>query len=231
MTGPSGDGEGSDEDPLTELQFFSSRYGVFIGFLYAVVVGQSFEDYDHILFDPITSPVAFLALISLYIFVIVSWAGYHHSISEYKYEKDLISVVRLGSDFLTMIFYVFMLRTIADIDGGKPITNYIIGFVLIFFAYMVNGIIRRRQHGSEASKLITLCKTTFYLILTLLLYIIITNWITGRHIVIDVLAVLSPITITILWRYWRDIGGIQRVSTEGFIYTVLTKLFKNSWPF
>lgn len=192
---------------LTKEQFFSSRYAVLIGFIFAVVIARSFEDYAEILFEPWSHPLAFIALISLYIFVILSWAGYQQSLKSYPYTDGKISVLRMSTDFLIVVIYVFMLYSIEQIQTSGIVLNYIMGFVLVFTAYIINGKLRQIEYEKEASKQLPLFYTLSFMVLVVASYIYLIYFVGDLHPAIHWIAVVAPLIATIIWRYRRDIGG------------------------
>lgn len=196
------------EDSVTKEMFFSSRYAQMVGFIFAVIIARSFENYSDILFTPWSDWLAFFALVGLYAFVILSWAGYQQSLQEYPYTKTKLSTLRVMSDFLIVVIYVFMLNSIQQIQASDLAVNYELGFVFTFIAYIIGGKLRQMEYSKEASKQLKLYYTLLALVIIFASYFSIINYTSFRHPLLEWGGVIAPMVVTVIWRYWRDIGGV-----------------------
>jgi len=197
-----------DQDEfLTRAQFFSSRYATLVGFLFAIVIGRSFENYEMILFNPWKYKLEFLSLSSLYAFVILSWAGYHQSLVNYPYTKGAKSALRLFFDFITVIIYVYMISSIEDIMNESSMYSYILGYLLSFVAYIFSGLTRRWEYSENASRTSGLIVALVFYSLLYLGYHLSTQTVWFDNKTINWTTGILVLIIFIFWRYWRKIGG------------------------
>lgn len=188
----------------------SSRYTAFVGFTFAAVVAGSFTNYSEVLFDPLARPFAFLALLNLYVLVLLSWAGYSQSVGKYPYTDDALSVVRLGADFLVVVVYAFLLRTIGSFGQTRPVEAFVFGYVLVFLAYIASGRLRVMEYDRRASKQNPLECTVCAYGLLYLGYVLVTTLLTLSPVVaaaVDVVTLALTLVLYLAWRYRRDIGG------------------------
>lgn len=123
-----------------------------IDILYAVVIGTGLFEFQDVLLRPEASFAAFFALASVYVTVAWSWYGYHQSMYQHPY-SGLPGHFRLVTDFLILVMYAFLLLSVHEIEATLNPTRYAAVYPAIFLGYMASGLLRRREHGPEASNM------------------------------------------------------------------------------
>jgi len=135
---------------LSEKYVYSDKYVRLVDIVFGVVVAQSTAKHSEILFAPQAHPLDFAALLGIYLTVILSWVGYHGSVTKFPYSEAWVGTLRLFADFGIVIVYVYLLRSIAP--NGVVLDAYLRGFLLVFVMWIVSGLLRMAEHGKSASK-------------------------------------------------------------------------------
>lgn len=139
-------------------QWVSDRFVQFVDIVFGVVVVQGFVRYDWLILDPFSSWFTFLALLSLYVVTTLSWIGYHKSMVTYPYQTESRkSWLRMIADFLIVSIYAYLLFSIQDLAAGSDganLSRYLLGYVLVFAAYIASGFFRQMETSNRgASKM------------------------------------------------------------------------------
>jgi|GEM_PF-3717852 len=145
-------------------QWVSERFIQFVDIVFGVVVAQGFVRYFDLIINPGSSWFAFCVLVSAYIVIILSWIGYHQSISRYPYEVRTVKAwIRMFFDFLVVSVYARLLFSIADFKAGAEnarLDNYLWNYPLIFGLYLLSGFTRiwekSDKHASRWGSLLIL---------------------------------------------------------------------------
>src|ERR1035437_1469155 len=130
--------------------------------VFGLVLAQSLLLHRDIVVHPFSGAnwVAALALSAVYITTILSWIDWHITMEMRPYNFSPQNVhlftekVRLGVDLFVVTVYAYLLFTIADSQKRRPdesLGGYLFGFPVIFGAYLLSGLARRRSHGKLAT--------------------------------------------------------------------------------
>jgi len=84
-----------------------------------------------------------LLVLLAYAVVILSWLGYHQSVSRYPYNKSVWSRLRLTFDLIILALYAFLISSISDV------TKVLLGLSLIYSAYVITGVFRIREWSND----------------------------------------------------------------------------------
>lgn len=126
-----------------------------VDIVFAVVVGQSINEYRSQLFPPEVTSLSFWALIGVYAAIILSWIGYHHLLKNKKYliEETAFAKLRLTNDLSIVVLYSYLLLSVSWFQEGSegppdlytvpmdaPVA-YLLGFTIIFLLYIINDVL------------------------------------------------------------------------------------------
>lgn len=126
-----------------------------VDIVFAVVVGQSINEYRSQLFPPEVTSLSFWALIGVYAAIILSWIGYHHLLKNKKYliEETAFAKLRLTNDLSIVVLYSYLLLSVSWFPEGSegppdlytvpmdaPVA-YLLGFAIIFLLYIINDVL------------------------------------------------------------------------------------------
>jgi 5'(3')-deoxyribonucleotidase len=128
----------------------SERFVTFVELFFAVALAASLLQFDDILFPPDPGNISFWALLIVYITAITSWTGWHRSTLDYPYTESRAGILRAFLDATVVGTYIALL--FIGSRATHSLGGYLFGFTLIFVLYLVLGLIRRAEHGPEASK-------------------------------------------------------------------------------
>lgn len=129
--------------------------------VFGLVLAQSLLLHRDIVVQPFSGAnwVATLALAAVYITTVLSWIDWHVTMEMRPYNFSPQNVhlttekVRLGLDLFIVTVYAYLLFTVEDLKQ-KPdewMGGYLLGFPMIFAAYLLSGLARRRSHGRLAT--------------------------------------------------------------------------------
>jgi len=131
----------------------SDRLVQLIDIVFAVVIAESLARYS----DEIVglSPLRTLvALLGVYVVTVSSWWFYYVSMKKYPYKETRFGIARFVVDLFTVVLYVYLLYSVAQIERGDNVVRYVSGFPFVFVAYIVSGILRRLEYNQpRASRL------------------------------------------------------------------------------
>ena len=113
-------------DPLSEY------FVKLVDIIFGLTITQSFLLYKDTIISPELS-AANLSLVLVYLTIILSWIGYHKSILHYPYNKSFWSRLRLFFDILILLLYAYLVFI------GQDLTKVLIGLVMVFILYAING--------------------------------------------------------------------------------------------
>lgn len=123
-----------------------------VDIVFAVVVGQSINEYRSQLFPPETGTLSFWALTGVYIAIILSWIGYHYLLQRkrYRIRETTFGKIRLAADLAIVVLYSYLLlsvRWFTEGSDGPPDfyvfpmdapSAYILGFITVFVLYITS---------------------------------------------------------------------------------------------
>jgi hypothetical protein len=129
--------------------------------VFGLVLAQSLLLHRDIVVHPFSGAnrVAALALAAVYITTVLSWIDWHVTMEMRPYNFSSQNAhlttekVRLGLDLFIVTVYAYLLFTVEELKQ-KPdewIGGYLLGFPMIFGAYLLSGLARRRSHGKLAT--------------------------------------------------------------------------------
>lgn len=79
------------------------------------------------------------SLLLVYLAILLSWVGYHRSVTIYPYNRTWWSRIRLGMDISILLLYAYMLFVAFEL------AKVLFGLVTAFVFYAVTGVIRQRE--------------------------------------------------------------------------------------
>jgi 5'(3')-deoxyribonucleotidase len=100
-----------------------------------------------------------LALVTVYLTTVLSWIDWHVTMEARPYnfnprnQHRVMEQTRLGLDVLVVIAYAYLLFTIEEFKKvpDRGVGGYLLGFPVVFGAYLLSGLTRRQSHGRLAS--------------------------------------------------------------------------------
>jgi uncharacterized HAD superfamily protein len=124
---------------------------------FALVLAQSLFLFRDVVRDPFAEEhrLAALALASVFYTTLSSWIDWHVTIAYNPYNTRLRAERwRVRSDVSVAVLYGYLLFTIEPFERTPTISifKHLLGYVLVFAMYVVSGLLRRRTHGSQASR-------------------------------------------------------------------------------
>lgn len=119
-------------DPL------SSDFVALVNIIFGVTMTQGFVIYRDTIVSPELSPES-LSLVLVYCTIILSWIGYHQSVSKYPYNRTIWSRIRLAGDVIILVVYAFLI--FVALDPQRVLS----GLALVFVLYVFNGFVRWRE--------------------------------------------------------------------------------------
>ncbi|MFQ5924672.1 MAG: hypothetical protein ACE5IE_01570 [Dehalococcoidia bacterium] len=149
----------------------SDKLVLFIGIVFAVVIAESFARYSSLILHPSAS-LGFIGLLAVYLTVVSSWVRYHRKALQYPYIiESSWWWLRFGGDFIIVGLYAYLLYSLAPAHEEGNLVFYLWGFALIFFLYILVGILRRKEHNNpKASGLKQLFVLFFPLLVIAIVY-------------------------------------------------------------
>jgi len=117
-----------------------------IDIMFGLTITQGFVIYRDVIVSPELS-IKTLSLMLVYATIILSWIYYHKSILYYPYNKSGWSRLRLFFDVLILLLYAYLVFV------GQDLSSILMGLVIIFVIYGIDGIIRICEwHDRKVSK-------------------------------------------------------------------------------
>lgn len=127
-------------DPLSEA------FVRLIDIMFALTITQGFVIYRDFIVNPKLS-LETLTLVLVYATIILSWIGYHTSVSRYPYNKSAWSRGRLFLDIVIIFLYAHLVFAIQDLQ------KVLFALATVFLVYVINGLIRMREwHDGKVSR-------------------------------------------------------------------------------
>ena len=196
-----------ENEAVAERRKTSERFGQFVTVVFGLAISQGLTKYTKLVLDPSVSWFQFLALIGVFATTILSWIAYTRSMYKYPYDMTrLTSWLRMAADFAAVSNYarlIFSLENLAPGAVSTDITNYVLGYLLVYVFYILSGLIRVWEYKDRgASKLGVLLVTTLVFAFLMLADLGLnpqadttTGW---------VFMLTCPIC-TVIYRIWRQI--------------------------
>lgn len=131
--------------------------------IFGFVLAQSLGRYDAVVLDPFAPEhrLQALALLGVYITTVLSWIDWHVTMARRPYNfnpkagKRLTEEMRLLADLFIVSAYAFLLLSVTEVGSPRLAdpTRYLVGYVAVFFGYVLSGVLRRISYGPVASAL------------------------------------------------------------------------------
>src|ERR1700723_1682 len=162
---------------MTELdKRISDQLVRLVQIVFGVVLAQGLVLNKDLILDPFHGRViATIALVAVYMTTVLSWVDWHTTMELRPYNLNprnthiLTERLRVYVDLFIVIAYAYLIFVIAahqTDDTGRWIGQFVLGFVVIFAAYLLSGIARRIAHGKLATNPAPiLCTGLAYLLL------------------------------------------------------------------
>src|ERR1039457_4550543 len=129
--------------------------------VFGLVLAQSLLLHRDLVVHPFSVPhlVAVSALAAVYVTTVLSWIDWHVTMELRPYNFSAQNAhrhteqLRLGLDLFIVTIYAYLLFTVEDVKRQPSgwLGGYLLGFPIIFGAYLFSGLARRRSHGKLAS--------------------------------------------------------------------------------
>ncbi|MFW9876106.1 MAG: hypothetical protein ACFFG0_23635 [Candidatus Thorarchaeota archaeon] len=129
---------------IRRIGISSESYLRLIDSIFGLTLTYGIILYKEIIQDPIStfSPKT-LTLILVYNVIILSWMGYHKSISKYPYKPLIWGKIRVFLDILIVFLYAYILFNIEFLE------KVILGIAIIYGFYFLGGFVRIREWGDK----------------------------------------------------------------------------------
>jgi len=192
----------------------SERFVAFVQLFFAVALAASLLQFDDILFPPDPGNISFWALLTVYLTAITSWTGWHKSTLNYPYTESRVAILRAFLDATVVGTYIALL--FIGSRATHSLGGYLFGFTLIFVLYLVLGLIRRSEHGPEASEPRLIIHHGVAMFAVFVAYVV---WSRGFSPVPDPAAwifVFLPLVIIVRYRWlreWRRLPWVPHQAT------------------
>lgn len=132
--------------PRFKVDPLSDSFVRLIDIMFGLTITQGFVIYRDVIVSPELS-IGNLSLVLVYATIILSWIYYHKSILHYPYNKSGWSRLRFFFDILILLLYAYLVFV------GLDLSSILLGLVVIFAIYGVDGIIRICEwHDRKVSK-------------------------------------------------------------------------------
>ena len=128
--------------------------------VFGLVLAQSLLLHRDIVVHPFSAGnwIAALALAAVYITTVLSWIDWHVTMEMRPYNFSFQNThrfteqIRLGVDLFIVTVYAYLF-TVEELKSRPDewMGGYLLGFPVIFGAYFLSGIARRRSHGKLAT--------------------------------------------------------------------------------
>ena len=128
--------------------------------VFGLVLAQSLLLYRDVVLHPFLPGnwVSALALGAVYTTTVLSWIDWHITMEVRPYNfsashvHGLTEKIRLGVDLFIVTTYAYLLFTVEALkQPGEYLGGYLLAFPIIFGAYLLSGLARRRSHGKLAT--------------------------------------------------------------------------------
>lgn len=129
--------------------------------VFGLVLAQSLLLHRDVVVDPfsIRNLVATLALGAVYVTTVLSWIDWHVTMELRPYNFSIENThlttekARLGLDLFIVTVYAYLMFSVESIKQrpGGWMGGYLLGFPIIFVAYLFSGLARRLSHGKLAT--------------------------------------------------------------------------------
>jgi len=199
------------EEIKKKRNWISDKLIHYVDIVFGLVVGQSIIRNLDLILNPLKYFFAFLALIVIISTVTLSWIGYHKSMYNYPYKVETISIRRIRpfTDFIIVVFYTLLLFTVDNFKTDPAninLTSFILFYVLIFFLYLVDGLLRIIEYRDrDASKWLLLLRYFIYYSLLSALYIFLYCRLQYMNI-INYSVLIICLVLTLRFRFLRERG-------------------------
>ncbi|MEW6143156.1 MAG: hypothetical protein AB1597_08435 [Chloroflexota bacterium] len=179
-----------------------SHFVRFVEIFFAVVLGSSLLRFSDILFPPSISTPSFWALVVVYFAATTSWIGWHDSTTEYPYTQSTPGLARSVLDAAIVVVYAALLFLASQVE--RYLSWYLWGFVFVFVMYLSVGLIRRAEHGPQASKLHLIFVHGAVLLIGAVAFTVSSYWSWQLPVEILWVLVLMPIAVVGSYRWFRN---------------------------
>jgi Kef-type K+ transport system membrane component KefB len=136
----------------------SDRLVQLIDIVFAVVIAESLARYSDEIVG-LSSPRTLVALLGVYVVTVSSWWFYYVSMKKYPYTETRIGTARFAVDLFTVVLYVYLLYSVAQIESSDNVVRYVSGFPFVFVAYIASGILRRWEYKKPGASRVGLLLT------------------------------------------------------------------------
>lgn len=143
--------------PTAEEQ--STRLFWVIQTIFGFIIGRSFYDYGSFLIPPFSGDLVtmLLALASVYVCVLWSWVDFSYTlvVSPYNLQGNPGEKYRFLSDLFIVLIYSYLLLYLDYIKKNPTdrILGFFVAFSVLYFGYVMSGLLRRTQYGPRASRI------------------------------------------------------------------------------
>lgn len=137
----------------------SKRIFWVIQIIFGFILARSFFVYSDAFIPPYHKDIytLTLALFTVYACVMWSWIDFSFTtiVSPYHFRKNLIEKFRFLTDLLIVLLYSYLLSYISRISDfpNENFYEFFYAFALIFFGYLLSGLLRMLEYGRRASKI------------------------------------------------------------------------------
>jgi 5'(3')-deoxyribonucleotidase len=128
--------------PRFRVDPLSATYVTLVDIVFGFTISQGFIKFVSSI-QSLDLSISNLLVLLAYAVVILSWLGYHQSVSRYPYNKSVWSRSRLTFDLVILALYAFLISSVSDV------TKVLLGLSLIFSAYVITGIFRIKEWSND----------------------------------------------------------------------------------
>ena len=124
---------------------------------FALVLAQGLFLFRAALLSPVTheNRIAVLACACVFYTTVSSWVDWHVAMAHRPYDtRQHAERFRVYADVGVATLYAYLLFTIEPLVGHPDgsLTRHLVGYPLVFGAYLLSGVLRQWTHGRSASK-------------------------------------------------------------------------------
>jgi hypothetical protein len=168
-----------DMKPEDTQSNISESLIIFVDIIFGVVIAESFAQYHDSLFHPSLPPSPiFAGLLTVYIVTVMSWIGYHSSVTKYPYKNSNLAKLRFSIDLVIVAMYAYLFYSVGTFETNPDLSSYLLGFPIIFTLYIASGLIKQKEYNDEASKqrLLRACLVVFILMYCIYHFLVLPLW-------------------------------------------------------
>ena len=144
--------------------------------VFGLVLAQGLLLHRDVIQHPLTGNnwLPTMALLGVLVTTAMSWVDWHVTMElrPYNFNRGnrhhTTEKLRLTLDLIVVVFYAYLLFTVEQLKAipTGSIANYLLGFPLVFAAYLLSGLARQLSHGRIASNIrpILLFGALYYLL-------------------------------------------------------------------